>query len=228
MHEDSETDETTDKNLPGQPLHFVGVDIDKDLISHAKQKVNSSCSPDPNVSEGESQPQVLGIGCRSKVIRTEPRKRLRLDLPQDRHGSTEFFCADWTYNDGLSDEQSWSLERLFREDMQGYDYILALSVAKWIHIDHYDDGLRHFFARIASCLRVNGILVLETQPYRSYKQTMKVTQPGSQSRRNFYALRVLPDDFPWILCEELGLDGPYEIVQAGVRGEFTRRQKEYC
>ena len=54
-----------------------------------------------------------------------------------------------------------------------YDVILALSVIKWIHLEHLDEGVRTFFRKCATCLRSGGHLVIELQTWDSYEKAVR-------------------------------------------------------
>lgn len=54
-----------------------------------------------------------------------------------------------------------------------YDVILALSVIKWIHLEHLDEGLETFFRKCAICLRSGGYLVIELQTWDSYEKAVR-------------------------------------------------------
>jgi hypothetical protein len=50
-----------------------------------------------------------------------------------------------------------------------YDTILCMSLTKWIHVNNGDDGLMRFFRKLHDSLECGGILVIEPQPWTSYK-----------------------------------------------------------
>lgn len=221
----------------GKASAIIGVDIDRDLILLANSKSRRmDSSKDHQTSASAFTPRVLGAGrVGGRLSNGAPKKRLRIEDNSAQSSQLYFFQSNWVFNDSTvkrckgkdSPEDMTQMQvrdclAMQEQDLQRYDIILALSVTKWIHIQHHDIGIRRFFARIASCLSPDGILILEQQGYKSYKQTLKVTAPDSTARRNFYALCVMPDDFPWILSVELGLKGPYRIRDKGDNGELHR------
>lgn len=54
-----------------------------------------------------------------------------------------------------------------------YDIILALSVTKWIHLEHLDLGLLIFFRKIKSALASGGYSVMELQTWDSYEKAIR-------------------------------------------------------
>jgi 7SK snRNA methylphosphate capping enzyme len=71
-----------------------------------------------------------------------------------------FFSADWAIPSGQDIDES-------------YDVILALSVIKWIHLEHRDAGLVAFFEKCSSSLRTGGYLVIELQGWDSYQKAVR-------------------------------------------------------
>lgn len=217
--------------LQGRSETVIGVDIDRELVLLAGSSARRSSKF--ALSSRDEAPRALGSGRIGKSSNAGPRKRLRLeDSSQLEPLVARFLQSNWVYNDQMYQSRSekcpeemtrmqWNnISEVAKEDCKGYNLIFAMSITKWIHINNYDTGLRRFFARVVSCLAPNGIFILEPQSYKSYKQTQKVTPPDSQPRRNFYAIRVMPDDFAWILTVELGLHGPFRIREKGKDGEL--------
>jgi 7SK snRNA methylphosphate capping enzyme len=56
---------------------------------------------------------------------------------------------------------------------ESYHVILALSVIKWIHLEHRDAGLDAFFAKCSSSLKPRGHLVVELQTWDSYLKAVR-------------------------------------------------------
>jgi 7SK snRNA methylphosphate capping enzyme len=212
----------------------IGVDVDRELVllaASTARKLGLKTSrqlgdnEDNNPSPNSFMPRVLGSGRVGRGRGGAPRQRLGLEASHRTHVplSVQFLQSQWVYNNDLASQRGevcpshmtrmqWlDMAEVDRQDSLGYQMILAMSVTKWIHIHHFDSGLRHFFARIASCLAIDGVFIIEQQGYKSYKNAIKLTPPDSQARRNFAALRVMPDDFAWILVQELGLQGPFQI-----------------
>ncbi|KAI9883124.1 MAG: hypothetical protein M1823_005108 [Watsoniomyces obsoletus] len=107
--------------------------------------------------------------------------------------NVEFRVEDWAAD---VPSGSWQQEG-------SYDTILALSVVKWIHLAHLDDGLRRFFGRCACALRHKGFLVIELQPWTSYEKAVR-PKKSPHLAGNLKRIEIRPDDFGSIL-QDLGL-----------------------
>lgn len=82
-----------------------------------------------------------------------------------------------------------------------YDTVLCLSVTKWVHLNWGDEGLITLFAKIWRLLRWGGILVLEPQPWASYKKKHRVSETALF---NFREIMLKPDLFQEILLDKIG------------------------
>lgn len=143
----------------------AGVDIDPKLVAQAEKLLAlraSRARPPTKNSE-----RVVDYFPLSAVLthgyRIEPASEA-----SRRHSASalspwplvSFFSADWVMTTN-------------RETSGPYDIILALSVIKWIHLEHLDEGLRHFFAKCSSSLTPGGYLVIELQDWASYEKAVR-------------------------------------------------------
>eukprot|EP01127_Copromyxa_protea_P017453 TRINITY_DN5309_c0_g1_i1.p1 TRINITY_DN5309_c0_g1~~TRINITY_DN5309_c0_g1_i1.p1 ORF type:complete len:376 (+),score=108.30 TRINITY_DN5309_c0_g1_i1:107-1234(+) len=79
-----------------------------------------------------------------------------------------------------------------------YDVITCMSVIKWIHINNGDEGLRATFKKFAVDIKKGGHLILEPQPWSSYRPR-KLSQKGKES---YGKLVLRPENFTELLSEE--------------------------
>lgn len=107
-----------------------------------------------------------------------------------------------------------------------YDVILCLSVTKWIHLNHGDDGIKFMFKRIFKQLNSNGILVLEAQAYSTYKKRSKLSP---EIIENFKKIQLKPEKFEsFLLSDEVGFTESFcvadkEILKLNVQSKNFRR-----
>ncbi|KAI8816158.1 Bicoid-interacting protein 3-domain-containing protein [Fimicolochytrium jonesii] len=101
----------------------------------------------------------------------------------------KFRCGDWLHepNPSLATHK--------------YDVILALSISKWIHLNHGDAGLRRFFKRCYHSLNDGGVLLLEPQPWDSY--TKADSRLDEEMKANMRNIQLRPEGFEEVLREEI-------------------------
>ncbi|UIZ26009.1 hypothetical protein KXD40_006511 [Peronospora effusa] len=97
-----------------------------------------------------------------------------------------------------------------------YDFI-TLSVTKWIHLFHGDEGVKKMFAKMYELLTPGGRLILEPQPWKSYhkrKFTSEITTA------NYPKIQLRPKDFPKHLVDITGFRSCefLEICQTSSKG----------
>jgi 7SK snRNA methylphosphate capping enzyme len=83
-----------------------------------------------------------------------------------------------------------------------YDFILALNVIKWIHLEHLDAGVATFFRKCNASLASGGYLIIELQTWDSYT---KAVRPNAAPHfvENLAKLKYRPEtSFPKLLQEE--------------------------
>jgi 7SK snRNA methylphosphate capping enzyme len=85
-----------------------------------------------------------------------------------------------------------------------YDVVLCLSVTKWIHLHHGDDGIRRLFAQIHSTLRTGGLFFLESQDFPSYKKKKRLMTAAMTDMLK--KIQFKPDAFVAYLTENLGFE----------------------
>ncbi|ORY05175.1 Bicoid-interacting protein 3-domain-containing protein [Clohesyomyces aquaticus] len=129
----------------------TGVDIDPELVSHAEDLAMlrfSRIRPAANGSEEIVDYYPISAPL-THGYRTGPSPAL------SKPPRVRFIPADWVVSEN--------------PDMTGpYDVILALSVIKWLHLEHLDEGLVSFFHKCSMSLVKGGYLVVEMQPWESY------------------------------------------------------------
>ncbi|KAF1830890.1 S-adenosyl-L-methionine-dependent methyltransferase [Decorospora gaudefroyi] len=157
---------STQLALDFQAASVTGVDIDPQLVRQAQAlfalRASRCCKPPTT-----SQQPLVDYFPMSVVLthgyRIEPEGKTRPNASSAPALSTlprvNFFSADWVTTD--------------RVIAQPYDVILALSVIKWIHLEHLDRGLLSFFAKCASSLTTGGHLVIELQTWDSYQKAVR-------------------------------------------------------
>lgn len=165
----------------------VGVDIDPTLVRKAQHLHSLKASrlrPSSEPSE-----RLVDYYPMSAVLRhgnlPQPRS------PSSHWPSVKFAAADWVVSTDPA--------------LDGpYDVILALSVIKWIHLEHRDEGLLSFFRKCCTELASGGYLVLEPQPWESYQKAVR-PKAAPHFAKNLESLIYRPETSFTNLLQDEGL-----------------------
>ncbi len=108
----------------------------------------------------------------------------------------------------------------------------SFSITKWIHLNSLNPGLLAFFTRLHRSLRPGGRLVLEPQPFASYKDSARLSD---QLKANYEILRdgdrdgvkgwrEEDGDFERVLLEQVGFERRERLGETGEKGKSRPRQ----
>lgn len=133
-----------------------------------------------------------------------------LPIPSNRRGvavfphNVTFRTMDWMTEQDASDESR-------------YDIVLALSITKWIHLNHGDHGIKTFFQKIHRNLKPGGTLILEPQAWETYSKARRMDERLRDIAKH---LHLRPADFHRVLGD-IGFGPPMHLGSVG-EGGFRR------
>lgn len=144
----------------------TGVDIDPNLVAQAEKllALRSSRARPPAVGTEHIVDYYPISAILTHGYRIEPKSNV------SRNSSPASAASTWPSVHFVSEDWVASADRAISGP---YDVILALSVIKWIHLEHLDEGLMTFFSKCAACLRSGGYLIIELQNWDSYEKAVR-------------------------------------------------------
>lgn len=202
-----------------KPARVVGLDIDGALIRSARQNIRHYLSEQIQAEAGgggrggEGEGGDGGGGKAGGGLRKGFPAALLASrgpiaaprLPPDGPGAAEFphNVVFVTANYVPEGEEAVSSQR------PEFDVVLCLSLTKWVQLNWGDEGLKRLFRRLYRHLRPGGMLLLEPQPWASYRKRKSLTET---IYRNYQRIRLRPEQFPsYLTSPEVGFDS-YELL----------------
>jgi len=82
-----------------------------------------------------------------------------------------------------------------------FDVVLCLRLTKWVHVNWGDEGIKNLFHKCFSLLKPGGLLVLESQDWRSYLKNDRLSRRCRETRD---AIELMPDEFGVYLVHVIG------------------------
>ncbi|KAF8324338.1 Bicoid-interacting protein 3-domain-containing protein [Cantharellus anzutake] len=219
----------------------LGVDIDETLINAARRHLrlawslqapsstgSSDRSPNPPI---ESPPKKRRRKHRDADVvpadASRPRSALPpLLTPEDAHyfptsmqvmfgnipfPSTPSEARPSTFPHNITFEMADWVAEVQQSTDEKYDVVLALSITKWIHLNHGDEGLLSFFTKIFNSLHAG----------RGRNCYAKARKMDKRLRENAQRLKLRPENFE----DELVKIGFRRPVQLGTVGEGGLRRR---
>ena len=98
-----------------------------------------------------------------------------------------------------------------------YDILVCFSLTKWVQLNWGDYGLLRQFKKLRSQVKLNGLLILEPQQWRSYKKKKNFCKGFEW---NFKRIWQMPDQFP-IHLKHFGFD-LICVFENDYNGKFKR------
>ncbi|XP_005107526.1 uncharacterized protein LOC101850362 [Aplysia californica] len=157
-----------------RPNKILGIDIDGKLIRAARQNIRHMLSL--RRKDSSKYPAVFEL----------------TKGPLEAHplmGTSDQFPNNVLFLQGNYVPASEEILELQKEE---YDTILALSITKWIHLNNGDHGVKLFFRKIFRQLRPGGRLILEPQPWSTYRKRAKLTP---DMFNHYLSIKLKPEGF---------------------------------
>jgi len=177
-----------------QPGYILGIDIDEHLIGTARKNIRHYCDEETRL-----------IGKFPASLAPEAKKSKR-DAPAEDELTPKVFPNNvWFLRENYVLDEDSFLDMVKAE----YDVILALSIAKWIHLNWGDDGIKRFFRRIFKHLKPGGKLILEPQDITTYGKRSRLNEEMHQNYRNMI---FKPEHFnEYLLSNKVGFERMEEL-----------------
>ena len=174
-----------------RPTAILGVDIDAGLIARARQLL--------------TQRAILHSARLPANVPLSQRSLLGLREPMPAVGS------DGSDVIGVPPSNQWDSRVKFRHEdfiageidhpQNAYDLIILWNVTKWVQLNLGDEGVFKLFRRCFHVLKPGGRLLLQAQPWSSYRRS---TMAATSDTATLRSINLRPDSFPAFLLDRVG------------------------
>uniref|UniRef100_A0A0G4I216 RNA methyltransferase n=1 Tax=Chromera velia CCMP2878 TaxID=1169474 RepID=A0A0G4I216_9ALVE len=166
-----------------------------DVYSFGETGKESGKGGEEHITHEEPAPFPWNINFAAENFLTSPRYDQQMDAEAQRERCQAPPPVKGVDASASASQKSKSTKRVHEEKEKDtgetgeggglYDVVLALSVSKWIHLHNGDDGIRAFFRKCYRVLKPGGLLVLEPQPWTSYRKARQdMTEEMRETMRN--------------------------------------------
>ncbi|CAI5443320.1 unnamed protein product [Caenorhabditis angaria] len=188
------------------PRRILGIDLDEHLIGVARKNIRHYC--DHEIPMLGKYP--ASFASQFGAITPAPKPA------EPRPFSTKFPDNIWFRKENYVLESDELVEIVEPE----FDVIMALSITKWIHLNWGDAGMRRFLRRCYRHLMPGGRLIIEPQPFETYRKRAKMNE---ELKSNYAKIEFKPDDFEMYLLEEVGFESVEHLGAPSARSKGFER-----
>ena len=189
-----------------------------------------------SIANGFKCASMLGVDCDPALIAQARRIKRSIRWPgAGNRGAAEEVVGREQRRDGGESNTCTDRPRIYfqqRDVMavgawgaeEKYDTITCMSVTKWLHLHHGDEGIASFFRTCHRLLQDGGLLILEPQAWKSYQRRRNLS-PLIKSRltEGPDMIRIRPDTFSTHLLPDAGFRSvEYLGKPAGLTPGFSR------
>ncbi|XP_035462635.1 7SK snRNA methylphosphate capping enzyme isoform X1 [Scophthalmus maximus] len=225
------------------PVHILGVELDKRLVHAAKQNVRHFLSHDLVVEERKRKrggttdpsPTRKGGGAEGEEEKKEEEEVMEalqqalslLSLPLSFRVSRGPLSAPPLLPPSPSSSSKFPNNVTFiqgdcvseRDAWSGrgqYDVVMCMGLTKWVHLQSGDWGVVRLFKRAYQSLSLGGLFILEPQPWSSYGRSKRASET---TRRHFSSVRLRPEHFTSYLTDTVGFSSYRLLKHTGMSSD---------
>ena len=185
--------------------YVKGIDIDYTLINEAV--MNWSHEDKLAVVAKEVSKKNEAVNKKLEILKAMPKNIRQMDsglealLGKREEIPESKMDIEKDYPHNVSFEIANILDLDETREKHKYDTVVCFSLTKWVHLNYGDEGLKKMFQKIKMALAKGGLLILETQKFKSYNKKVK---EFDRFKEIFPTINFHPEHFDHYLVHDLG------------------------